>query len=696
MRIVAFLALFVLASCSDDKSISPTPLPSAAAKMGADVSFADRNLELLVRWALKKPEGRITSDELAALNSLDANNRLDPIKQPIRKLAGIQHCTGLDTLLLWGHQITDISPLAGLSELRRLDLGENQVSDASPLAELTELRHLSLWGNQVVDLRPLSSLTKLEKLYLRGNGITDVRPLAGLTRLKQLELGNNEIENVRPLNGLENLDWLGLVGNPIRQSQIAQQLPALVEKDVRISVRTPGPSSPVATEPEPEPEPPEPEPEEVPGELPVDVSNLYVGDPWWLQFGNTEGLSVRSLPSWLSFDEATGRIEGTPTQAGTYEFVVDRGDGFTERYLLIVAGEVPDRFPRTFILGQSHGIGLIDNPPAGVRPLAFTIEGDLPPGFSFDPEIAQIDGTPEATGTFDFDYVVTDANGEEVYREEFRYVVITDPSSTQPPQEPEPPLDFGLALGVEIFYGPSLEVGRSVNYTFPAAINGVEPITYSLSGVPPGLSFDAATRRLSGVPTTPAGPEEIMTFMAIDNSGVSGSVLFSAEVEHEYINLSDGYVGRLFSVSYSKPIYFPSSVSGPSWLEYDPTTGIISGTPPSAGRYTYRANFSDGSWTSHVILVHDELPDRETTTEVLGRSYHWSFEKSCFDGPAPFTIRIEGTLPPGLSFSQTEESATFEGTFEETGTFDFDYVTTDANGEDCGENYIRLVVTEAP
>ena len=61
----------------------------------------------------------------------------------------------------------------------------------------------------------------------------------------------------------------------------------------------------------------------------------------------------------------------------------------------------------------------------GVRPLDFTIEGDLPPGFSFDPENANaetalLDGTPEATGTFDFDYVVTDANGEEVFREEFR------------------------------------------------------------------------------------------------------------------------------------------------------------------------------------------------------------------------------------------------------------------------------------
>ena len=163
-------------------------------------------------------------------------------------------------------------------------------------------------------------------------------------------------------------------------------------------------------------------PEEVPPEeVPVFAHNLYVGVMWsWYP---PEGGSLSSLPSWLSFDEATGRIEGTPTQAGTYEFVVDYGDGFTERRLLIVADEVPDRFVDTFILGRSYGRGLL-KPVAGVRPLTFTIEGDLPPGFSFDPEDVQIRGRPEATGTFDFDYVVTDANGEEVLRQEWRYVVI--------------------------------------------------------------------------------------------------------------------------------------------------------------------------------------------------------------------------------------------------------------------------------
>ena len=600
MRIVPFLALalFVLASCSDDKSISPTPPPSAAAKMGADVSFADRNLELLVRWALKKPEGRITSDELAALTHLDANKRLNAEEQPIRNLAGIQHCTGLDTLLLWGHQITDISPLAGLSELRRLNLGGNQVSDASPLAELTELRDLSLWGNSVADLRPLASLTKLEKLSLFGNGITDVEPLASLKKLKQLQLGNNEIEDVRPLNGLDELDWLGLVGNPIHQSQISQQLPALVKKDVEISVRTPGPSSPVATEPEPEPEPPEPEPEEVPGELPVDVSNLFVGDPWWFQFGNPEGLSVRSLPSWLSFDEATGRVEGTPTQAGRYEFVVDYGDGFTQRFLLIVADEAPHRDVQTYILGQSYGINLLDNPAAGVRPLAFTIEGDLPPGFSFDPEIAQIDGTPEATGTFDFDYVVTDANGEEVLRDRRRWVVITDPSSPQPE------------------------------------------------------------------------PEEV-------------------PLEEMHVSVDNAYVGVPWSTGYVASF---SVRSLPSWLSFDESTGRIEGTPTQAGTYEFIVEFGDGSAERVLLIVEDEAPDRDVVeTVILGRYYGTTL----YPPEAGLGFTIEGDLPPGFSFDPESEPQ-LNGTPEATGTFDFDFVVTDASGEEVYRQRWRFVVITDP
>ena len=256
---IALFTLLALFACSEDKSVNPGPAPEVGAgKTLAEASFADQDLARVLRWALKKPRGAtITTDELATLTRLRAD------EQGITNLAGIQHCINLDTLLLWGNDITDIQPLADLTKLERLDLGANEIADARPLEGLVNLIHLSLWGNQVTDIQPLTKLTKLEKLSLWGNGITDVQPLAKLTRLTQLQLGENEITDVSALDGLTRLNWLGLVGNPISDSALRQQIPTLMQEGVLISVRYPGPSSPVTVEDEPEPDPtPEPTPEQ--------------------------------------------------------------------------------------------------------------------------------------------------------------------------------------------------------------------------------------------------------------------------------------------------------------------------------------------------------------------------------------------------------------------------------------------------
>jgi hypothetical protein len=68
-------------------------------------------------------------------------------------------------------RITDVEPLATLTTLRSLSLGNTSVTDLRPLKALSNLQYLSLWGTEVTDLRPLEGLTNLERLDLRGTEV---------------------------------------------------------------------------------------------------------------------------------------------------------------------------------------------------------------------------------------------------------------------------------------------------------------------------------------------------------------------------------------------------------------------------------------------------------------------------------------------------------------------------------------------
>ncbi|MDE0636556.1 MAG: leucine-rich repeat domain-containing protein [Candidatus Poribacteria bacterium] len=111
-----------------------------------------------------------------------------------------------------------LSPLSGLTGLRRLRLAENRISDVSSLARVISLERLDLPQNQIVDISPLSSLTGLRELYLHENRISDVSSLAGLINLEWLDLRVNQISDISALDGLAtrtHISWLKNPGAPI-------------------------------------------------------------------------------------------------------------------------------------------------------------------------------------------------------------------------------------------------------------------------------------------------------------------------------------------------------------------------------------------------------------------------------------------------------------------------------------------------
>ena len=100
----------------------------------------------------------------------------------------IGRVTQLEYLLLNNTNVTDLRPLIGLQNLKRLELGQTPVKDLTPLTELSGLRYLSLHRSWAFDLTPLSQLSNLEDLNLAYTAVQSLAPLTKLRNIGQLTL----------------------------------------------------------------------------------------------------------------------------------------------------------------------------------------------------------------------------------------------------------------------------------------------------------------------------------------------------------------------------------------------------------------------------------------------------------------------------------------------------------------------------
>lgn len=183
------------------------------------IVFNDPVLESMVREAMKRPDGDITFADAKTVTglSLSIDYRQNPVAgSQITNIDALKYFVNLGNLDIQFHNISDISPLQGLTKLKALGLGGSPVKDISVLAGMKDLDFLSLFSCQASDYTPLKSLTNLNVLYLAWSTFSDTSVLAGLTNLRELDLVYSQVTDVTPLAALSNLKSLKLEGNPIQ------------------------------------------------------------------------------------------------------------------------------------------------------------------------------------------------------------------------------------------------------------------------------------------------------------------------------------------------------------------------------------------------------------------------------------------------------------------------------------------------
>jgi hypothetical protein len=122
---------------------------------------------------------------------------LDVAATNVRDFSPLRTMTGLHGLKVSG--MRDLSVLSALKDLESLAIEpgqepEHRSLDLSPLAGLTKLRRLDLSGTSARSLVPLAGLSGIENLDLRGVCVRDVRPLLGLLHLKALDFSRDALE----------------------------------------------------------------------------------------------------------------------------------------------------------------------------------------------------------------------------------------------------------------------------------------------------------------------------------------------------------------------------------------------------------------------------------------------------------------------------------------------------------------------
>lgn len=157
-----------------------------------------KNLSILKLDNCQLPDGAVTELLNLDLSSLSLRNcDIDNSDLEGLTISG----NSADSLNLNDNHISDLSALIPLSSsLSYLYLDNNPISDLSALTNF-DLKAFSIKNIGLTDITPVACLTQLKELYIDDNNVVTLEPLSVCENLEIISVNNNSISN---FNGLEH------------------------------------------------------------------------------------------------------------------------------------------------------------------------------------------------------------------------------------------------------------------------------------------------------------------------------------------------------------------------------------------------------------------------------------------------------------------------------------------------------------
>jgi hypothetical protein len=322
----------------------------------------------------------------------------------------------------------------------------------------------------------------------------------------------------------------------------------------------------------------------------------------------------------------------------------------------------------------------------GLAPYTWNILDQLPPGLTLRPS-GLLTGSTSSLGTFSFTVQVRDS---------------AQSSSTRTVQ---------LVVSASLLIATTALAPASEGVAYTAtlvAAGGTPPYSWSVSGLPSGLVFNAATATLSGVPVL-KGSYRINVQLSDAKGDVNRKVLdltvnppplvistssplFAATVGSPY--------AQTFAASGGTGPYFWSLGSGNIGdLKLDGTKGVITGTPQDAVSLSFviQVTDSNGATTSKPFVININQP-RPTITTIpvlpgakAGVPYNLTL--SAAGGIAPLTWSITSNPPPGVTIDPS--TGVISGTPTAAGSFIFTVQVADSANQTASKAFTLPVAAAA-
>jgi hypothetical protein len=365
-------------------------------------------------------------------------------------------------------------------------------------------------------------------------------------------------------------------------------------------------------------------------------------------------VTAGSLPPGMaisSYGSSAGQMSGTPTQAGSFAFTLqidDSGQGaalqtasaslnmVVTAILQITTSTLPNGIESRPYGGRLSSVN-------GTPPLRWSVPF-VPQGLTFDPVAGSFSGTPTEAIASSFAINVTD--------------------SSSPPQSATGSIDwwiFGPLQFMQTNLG-SIQVGFTGGL-FPIFFTGGEPPVTStlISGaLPPGMTLDNAANLLDGAATQIGNYSIVVQLQdsATPPQTAQGTVTFTitpllpvlanANLPTATINVpySWGVTAKNGQSPFSWNV---RSGSLPPGLTLD-SLGLISGTPTSAGSYTFVLQVTDSFSPPDTTWSFVTVP---VVSAPLGRN----------DSIATATSLTNGTYAASISPYTDQHSIASDGDF---------------------------------